>query len=63
MKLLGWILLVLGVVGAWLGFFASYGTLFGVVAVIVALIGLWFVMMKKGGSMSQMPPSQMPPQM
>jgi hypothetical protein len=62
MKALSWILLILGVIGAWLGFVSGYGMLFGVISVIVALIGLWMVM-KKGGSMMQMPPSQMPPQM
>lgn len=61
MKLFGWLLLVLGVIGAWYGFISGYGVFFGIVSVIVALIGLWLAM-KKGG-MASMPPSQMPPQM
>jgi hypothetical protein len=62
MKALGWILLILGIIGVWLGFISGYGALFGIVSLIVALIGLWMVM-KKGSSMMPMPPSQMPPQM
>lgn len=46
MKLLGWILLILGVVGIWLGFISSYGVTTGVVSIVVALIGLWLVMKK-----------------
>lgn len=62
MKLFGWLLLVLGVIGAWYGFISGHGMFIGIVSVIVALIGLWMAMKKKGG-MTSMPPSQMPPQM
>jgi hypothetical protein len=57
MKILGWILLIAGLVfayGTW-----SSGWVMRIISIAIALIGLWLAMKKQSSAM--MPP--MPPQM
>lgn len=47
-KTWGWVLLVVGLVGAFYAYSSSLGTTWMVVAVIVALVGAWMAFFNNG---------------
>lgn len=58
-KTVGWVLLVVGVVGVLGAWSYDYGTIWMVVMTIVALIGAWMVWFRDSDS-SQAPPPAAP---
>jgi len=49
MKILGWVLLVVGLIGLWYSYSADYGLTGYIISVIVGVVGLWLAMRKEGG--------------
>lgn len=52
MKILGWVLLVVGLVGAWYTWSNAMGWVAIIVALVVAAVGLWLALRQDGGGMT-----------
>ena len=48
MNILGWVLLVVGLIGLWYSYSSGYGAVGYVVSVIVGIIGVWLGMRSEG---------------
>lgn len=49
-KIIGWVILLVGVVGLWYSYSSGYGVAGYIAAVIISGLGVWMAMKKEGGT-------------
>ena len=58
-KTVGWVLLIVGVVGAIWSYMSVWGMTWTVILIIIALIGAWMTFFRNDGGGQQQTPMQM----
>jgi hypothetical protein len=50
MNILGWVLLVVGLIGLWYSYSSGYGAVGYVISIVVGIVGVWLGMRSEGNA-------------